>query len=168
MKTILIILALALLPIICQEKKNEAFEQIIKELADDKARVRKDALAKALALSDEDREVLAKTLSKSSDIELKLISKKIAPLFSIVATNAQKLADATQLKNIGIGILFYHDDHEGHLPKRLATLVKGRYLLVLKIFVSPGSKTKIPTSAKDIANGQTDYVYLASKANIVN
>ena len=67
--------------------------------------------------------------------------------------------EATNLRQIGMGLSVYADEHDDRLPPDLAVLAEAGYVSP-RHFACPNSPTPAPQSAADIRAGGCDYLYL--------
>jgi prepilin-type processing-associated H-X9-DG protein len=79
------------------------------------------------------------------------------PAMTRARGQAQRSACASNLKQIGLGIAMYKEDHGGRLPANLAELVNGKYISAKQVF-------KCPRDAKpeEIAGLATSYHYVGA------
>ena len=73
---------------------------------------------------------------------------------------------AGNMKDIGLVLREYADDHSGKFPIELSVLVEEHYMTSGSIWICPGMGRRAPASIKEIRLGQHDYIYLAAGANL--
>ena len=79
----------------------------------------------------------------------------LMPALSKARQQAKEIVCATQLRQIGLGIIMYQSDNNGKSPPNLEVLIKG-YDLTPEMFVCPSSGDK---------EGQCSYVYRGADLN---
>ncbi|MBT7304532.1 MAG: hypothetical protein HN849_33675, partial [Victivallales bacterium] len=74
-------------------------------------------------------------------------------------TGGQRVNDASNLKQMGTGLIMYSMDHGDRFPDDLGKLMEMEYTRDGKVYVSPASGTVAPTTAEEVRAGRCDYLY---------
>jgi prepilin-type processing-associated H-X9-DG protein len=90
----------------------------------------------------------------------------LLPSLNRARETANRVKCASNMRQIGQGILLYSNDHQGAYPPDLGTLVKEEPLTA-EVFVCPDSDTNVPhkmtpDQTRDWVNAHSDYFYLGA------
>ncbi len=96
-------------------------------------------------------------------IEKKAVASVPAEVPDMVNSKVMRTAAIVNLKNIGIAMVRFADDHRGRFPENLKELITERYLTDGKSLISPFDKKSVAGSATDFDPVKNcSYVYLAA------
>jgi len=88
----------------------------------------------------------------------------IVPAIDQARSRAGRAASMANLSAIGKAVAMYQVEHRDQSPPGLVSLVKIKYINAGSL-VSPVSGRKMPTDAKGLPTGKSDYVYIFHKPN---
>jgi len=88
----------------------------------------------------------------------------LVPMIDQARSRAGRAASAANLHSIGMAVEMYRAAHRDQSPPGLVSLVKMEYIPA-RALVSPVSGRKMPTDAKGLPTGKSDYVYIFRKPN---
>jgi type II secretory pathway pseudopilin PulG len=92
---------------------------------------------------------------------LGVLSALLVPALEHSRRAAYRTTEMNNLKQIGLALYLYADDHGQTLPPDLAVLAEQGYLPPGQAWVSPACGTPAPTSAAQIRDGSAcDYIFL--------
>lgn len=86
-----------------------------------------------------------------------VMSGMMLPALAQARSKARAVSDMSNLKQIGLGLFMYADDHNDQYPQSLADIWP--YVGTGSVFVTPGSNTPVPQNADEVRAGQCDYLY---------
>jgi len=95
-----------------------------------------------------------------------MLTSVLLPALNRSREMAKRVACASNLRQIGQGILMYADNHQGNYPPDLGTLVKTGNLTAM-FFVCPSANTHPPggmtaDQSADWVNANSDYIYIGA------
>jgi prepilin-type processing-associated H-X9-DG protein len=87
-----------------------------------------------------------------------IMAGMLLPALAQARAKARTISDINNLKQIGLGVFMYSDEHNGQLPNDLGDVWE--YIGNNgKVFVSPAGKTTPPANAAEVRAGRCDYLY---------
>jgi prepilin-type processing-associated H-X9-DG protein len=98
--------------------------------------------------------------------EVPLLMSIMLPSLNRARETANRVKSASNLRQIGMGIMQYSAEHQGAYPPDLGTLVKTQDIPIVA-FVSPDSNTAAPPNltpdqGADWVNNNSDYIYIGA------
>ncbi|MBN4074034.1 DUF4190 domain-containing protein [bacterium AH-315-E10] len=90
----------------------------------------------------------------------------LTPALTKAREKARRINCAGNIKQIGIAIALYSNDHEGNAPESLADITE--YLPPGIVFICPSAQkhNQTPATKEDLANGMSSYDYVGNGINI--
>ena len=103
------------------------------------------------------------TLGALLDIPIKLGQVGLMAMQQKGSTSS--VSSVNNLKQLGLGMLMYSGDNDGHFPKTdgvagLQDIVEGRYLGYGRVFVHPFNGTNGPANMDEMTESNVDYAYI--------
>jgi len=108
----------------------------------------------------------ADSISTASVGETAMLASVLLPPLNRARETANRVKCASNMRQIGMGILMYANDHQGNYPPDLGTLVKTGSVTAA-VFVCPSAKTSPPgqmtrDESADWVNANSDYIYIGA------
>jgi len=88
----------------------------------------------------------------------------LVPMIDRAQSRAGRAVSAANLKQIGMAVAMYRANNRNQSPPGLVTLVEKEFIPASAL-VSPVSGRKMPTDAKGLPTGKSDYVYIVHGPN---
>ena len=87
-----------------------------------------------------------------------ILAGLLLPALSQARGKARRISDASNLKQIGTGLIMYCMDYGDKFPDDLGMLMEMGYIRGGEVYVSPTSDTVPPTTAEELRAGRCDYL----------
>lgn len=110
-----------------------------------------------VGISRTDFELGETLVAQAAVMPVALMAGVTMPALAKARGRAREVGDMSNLKQIGLGLFLFADDHNGQFPQDLGETWP--YVGNGQVFVSPQGRTAAPQNAEQVRAGQCDYLY---------
>lgn len=117
-----------------------------------------------VGISRTDFEIGETLVTQAAVMPVALMAGMTLPALGKARGRAREISDMSNLKQIGLALIMFSQDHEDRLPADLGET--WAYVNEGKVYVCPAGRTPPPQDADQIRAGQCDYLYFVAGQNL--